>query len=74
MLKLCRVAPLGVAQGWVRVHDAQVTQVLQSHQVLALSEAIQPTSAEGQRPEVLVDHVKQVLSPWESVGMGGCMR
>lgn len=40
VLELSRVAALGVAERRVRVHDAQVTQVLQGHQVLALAQAV----------------------------------
>ena len=47
VLKLGRVAALGVAQWRVRVHNAQVTQVLERHQVLALTVAVQPAAAEG---------------------------
>ena len=68
MLKLGGVAALGVAQRGVGIHDSQVTQVLQRHQVLGLPEAVQPAPAEGQRAEVLVHHVEQVLGPRESAG------
>lgn len=61
VLELSGVAALGVAEGGVRVHDTQVAQVLQGHQVLALAQAVQPAPAERQRAEVLVDHVQQVL-------------
>lgn len=61
MLELSGVAALGVAEGRVRVHDAQVAQVLQGHQVLALAQAVQPAAAERQRAEVLVDDVQQVF-------------
>lgn len=61
VLKLSRVAALSVAQRGVGVHDAQVAQVLQRHQVLALAQAVQPAAAERQRAKVLVDDVEEVL-------------
>lgn len=61
VLELSGVAALGVAERGVRVHDTQVAQVLQGHQVLALAQTVQPTPAERQRAEVLVDDVQQVL-------------
>lgn len=61
VLELSSVAALGVAKGRVGVHDAQVAQVLQRHQVLALALAVQPAAAERQRAEVLIDDIKQVL-------------
>lgn len=66
MLVLGGVAALDVAEGRVRVDDAEVTQVLQRHQVLALAQAVQPAAAERQRAKVLVDHIQQVFSPWKS--------
>ena len=63
VLVLRRVAALGVAQRGVGVDDAQVAQVLQRHQVLALAKAVQPAPAEGQRAKVFVDHVEKVLRP-----------
>lgn len=71
VLELGGVAALGVAERRVRVHDAQVAQVLQRHQVLALAEAVQPAAAERQRAEVLVHHVQQVLRSGEPAGEGG---
>jgi len=71
VLELRRVAALGVAQRRVGVDDAQVAQVLQRHQVLGLAQAVQPAAAEGQRAEVVVDHVQQVLGPGQSGGRGG---
>ena len=65
VLKLGRITALGVTEGRVGVHDAQVTQVLQGHQVLALPQTIKPASAEGQRAKVFVDHIQQVLRPGE---------
>lgn len=61
VLKLSGVAALGVAERRVGVHNAQVAQVLQGHQVLALAQAVQPAPAERQRAEVLVDDVQQVF-------------
>lgn len=61
VLELSGVAALGVAERRVGVHDAEVAQVLQRHQVLALAQAVQPAAAERQRAEVLVDDVEQVL-------------
>lgn len=61
VLELSGVAALCVAEGRVGVHDAQVAQVLQGHQVLALAQAVQPAAAKRQRAEVLVDDVQQML-------------
>lgn len=61
VLELSGVAALGVAEGGVGVHDAQVAQVLQGHQVFALAQTVQPAPAERQRAKVLVDNVQQVL-------------
>ncbi len=61
VLELSGVAALSVAERRVGVHNAQVTQVLQGHQVLALAQAVQPAPAERQRAEVLVDDIQQVL-------------
>ena len=74
VLKLSGVAALGVTEGWVGVHDAQVTQVLQCHQVLGLAQAVKPATAEGQCAKVLVDHVQHMLGsrePGEERGEGG---
>ena len=65
VLELSGVAALGVAERGVGVHDAQVAQILQGHQVLALSVAVQPAPAERQRAEVLVDDVQKVLCSGE---------
>lgn len=67
MLVLGGVAALDVAERWVRVYDAKVTQILQRHQVLALAEAVQPAAAECQSAKVLIDHIQQMFSPWKSV-------
>ena len=66
VFKLSCVAALGIAERGVGVHDAQVAQVLQSHQVLALTQAVQPAAAEGQRSKTLVDDVQQVLRSGQS--------
>lgn len=74
MLELRGVAALGVAQRGVGVHDAQVAQVLQRHQVLGLAQAVQPAAAERQRAEVLVDHVEQVLRSGQPGEDAACRR
>lgn len=66
MLVLGGVAALYVTERWVWVYDAKVTQVLQCHQVLALAQAVQPAAAECQSPEVFIDHIEQMFSPWKS--------
>lgn len=66
MLVLGGVAALNVAERRVRVDDAKVAQILQSHQVLALTQAVQPAAAEGQGAKVLIDDVQQVFSPGKS--------
>lgn len=70
MFELSRVAALGVAQGRVGVHNAQVAQVLQGHQVLALAQAVQPPAAKRQCAEVLVYHVEQMLRSGQPGGDG----
>lgn len=57
VLELRRVGALDVAQGRVGIHDAQVAQVLQRHQVFALPQAIQPPPAEGKSTKVFIDNV-----------------
>lgn len=66
MLVLGGVAALDVTEGWVWIYEAKVTQILQRHQVLALTQAVQPATAECQSAEVLIDHVQQMFSPWKS--------
>lgn len=76
VLKLSGVAALGVAQRGVGVHDAQVAQILQGHQVLALAQTVQPTAAECQRPEILVDDIQKMFCSGqpgqvgEDIGLG----
>lgn len=36
---------------------------LESHEVLGLVESVEPAAAEGERPEVLVDDVEELLGP-----------
>ena len=55
VLVLCRVAAPHVTERWVGGHDPSITQVLQPHQVLGLSQPVQPASTEGQGAKVLVD-------------------
>lgn len=71
VLELSRIAALGVAEWWVRVHDAQIAQVLQSHQVFALTQAVQPAPAECQRAKVLIDDVQQMLCSRQPGEEGG---
>lgn len=76
MLVLGGVAALNVAERRVRVDDAKVAQILQSHQVLALAQAVQPAAAERQGAKVLIDDVQQMFSPGKSAaqsqrGSGG---
>lgn len=70
MLILGSVAALDVTEWWVRVYDAKVTKILQRHQVLALTQAVQPAAAECQGPKVLIDHIQQMFSPWKSATRG----
>lgn len=66
MLILGRVAALDVTQRWIRVYDAEVTQIFQCHQVLALTQAVQPAATKSQCAEVLVDDIQKMFSPWKS--------
>lgn len=68
VLKLCRVRAFNVAQGRVWIHYSQVTQVLQCHQVFTLSQAIQPSAAEGKSTKVFIDNVEQVFCSWKPEG------
>lgn len=68
VLKLRCVRAFDVAQGRIRIHYTQVAQVLQCHQVLALSQAIQPSAAEGKSTKVFIDNIQQVFRPWEPRG------
>lgn len=61
MLKLCCVAALDITQRWIGVDDANIAQVFQSHEVLALAQTIQPTSTECQGAKVLVDHIQKLF-------------
>ena len=63
MLVLGGVAALGVAERWIWVYDAKVTQVLERHQVLALAQAVQPAATECQRAKILIDHIQQMFCP-----------
>ena len=54
MFELSGIAPFDVTQWGVGVHDADITQVLQSHEILGLPKPIQPSAAECQRTEVLI--------------------
>lgn len=55
---LSRVRTLGITERWVGVDDAQVREVLQCHQVLALTKPVQPAATERQSAEVLVHYVQ----------------
>lgn len=66
MLVLSGVTALDVAEGRVRVYDAEVAQILQGHQVLAFAQAVHPAAAKRQRAKVLIDHIQQMFSPWKS--------
>lgn len=57
VFELSRVRALGVTQRGVGVDDAQVTQVLQGHQVLAFTQTVEPAATERQGAEVFVHHV-----------------
>lgn len=65
VLVLGSVAALDVTERWVWVYDAKVTQILQCHQVLALTQAVQPAAAECQCAKILIDHIQQMFSPWK---------
>lgn len=43
-----------------------VTEIFEGHQILRLSETIQPATTEGESSEVLVDRVEEVLRAPES--------
>lgn len=57
MLILSSVTALDVAEGRVRVYDAEVAQILQGHQVLALAKTVQPAAAKRQSTKILIDHI-----------------
>ena len=68
VLELGRVAPLDVTQRGIGFDDLLVAQVLEGHEVLLLSEPVEPAPAEGQRAEVLVDRVQELLRPAQPQG------
>lgn len=67
VFKLSRVTAFSVTQRWVRVDDAQVTQVLQCHQVFGFAQTVEPATAECQCAKVLIDNIQQMLGPWQPV-------
>ncbi len=46
VFELSRVRALGVTERGVGVDDAQVTQVLQGHQILAFTQTVEPAATE----------------------------
>ena len=73
MFKLRCVAALGIAERRVRIHNAQVTEVFECYQVLALVQTVQPPPAESQRREVLVNHTQQLFGPVVKCGGVCCL-
>jgi hypothetical protein len=61
VLVLGRVTAFHIAQWWVRLDDALVAKVLQSHLVLCSARTIQPTFAKGQSAKVFIDDAHQLL-------------
>jgi hypothetical protein len=48
-------------RGCVCLDEANVAEVLEAEEVLLAAQPVQETPAEGQRPEVLVNHPQQLL-------------
>jgi len=61
VLELSSVTAFNVTQGWIRVNDAKITQVLQRNQVFALVESIEPSATERKCAKVPVDDRQQLL-------------
>ena len=57
----CPTLTLDIDERRVGIHDALLAQVLESHEVPALAEPVQPAPAEGEGAEVLVDRIEQRL-------------
>ena len=53
VLVLRHVRSLHVDQWWIWLHDAHVTQIPESQQILFLTSAINPSTAEGERIETV---------------------
>lgn len=61
VLVLGGVAAFDVAQWRVRIDDAHVAEILQTHQIFGLLEAVQPATAKRQCPEVIVYAAQKLL-------------
>ena len=48
MFKLGNIGVLGVAQRWVGIHDANITQILEGHLVLGLSQPVKIPARQNQ--------------------------
>lgn len=47
-----------------------ITEILETHEVLGLTQTVQPSAAEGQRAKVLIDHFQHVLGLGQPGGKG----
>ena len=61
VFELGGVAALDVAERRVGLDDALLPEVLESHQVAGLPDPVEPSPAEGEGAEVLVDRVEELL-------------
>ena len=66
MLKLGCIAAFNVTEWRVGLYNSWVTQVLQCHQVLGLSQTVQPAATESQSAKVIVDDIQEMLGFWQS--------
>ena len=57
MLKLRRITPLDITEGWVSLDDTILDQGIQTEEVLLLTETVEISSTEGEGAEVLFDGV-----------------
>lgn len=49
-----------------------ITEILESHEVLGLTQPVQPSTTKGQCAKVLIDHIQQVLGLGQPVGKKIC--
>ena len=56
MFKLGSVTALDVAQRRIRIHNSDVTKILQRDEILGLIKSIEPSATESKRAKVLVNH------------------
>mmetsp|Transcript_45115 Transcript_45115/g.90097 ORF Transcript_45115/g.90097 Transcript_45115/m.90097 type:complete len:281 (-) Transcript_45115:181-1023(-) len=66
VLVLGHVRALYITERRVRLHDTHIAQIAQRQQVLLLARPVDPPAAEGERVEILVDEVEELLRLWQT--------